>query len=287
MRELTYTNSDGLSAVISNVAPFVLTKLSGFESAKNNVYTVKSVLQDGQTATGSSLDMSERTITGLMRADTLDGLEERRRCLSRVFSAKADGTLKYECNGLTKTCACKVETLTFGDIGIRSQAFDIVLLCPNPFWQDTEESIQEIAEWIGAFEFALEIPQGTGIEMGYRSPSLIVDVNNPGDVPCGMKIVFSALGTITNPSLLNVNTQEFIKVKKTMTAGETITITTEFGNKKILDLLNGVTSRVLNIDLDSTFLQLAVGDNLFRYNADSGLDMLECKIYYVPQYLGV
>lgn len=287
MRKLTYTNADGLSATISDAVPYILQKISGFEAPKNNVYTVKSVSQDGQTATGSSLDMKERTITGTMKADSNDGLEDCRRYLSRVFTPKADGTLQYECNGLVKTCVCKVETLAFGDIGIRSQTFDIVLLCPNPFWHDIEESMQEIAEWIGELEFAFEIPQDTGAEMGYRSPSLIINVNNPGDVPCGMKIVFSALGTVTNPNLLNIDTQEFIKVKKTMTAGEIITITTDFGNKKVVDLLNGITSKVINIDLDSVFLQLAVGDNLLRYNADSGLDMLECKLYYVPQYLGV
>ncbi len=286
MRILTYTNADGLSAVISNVAPFVLTKLSGFEAAKNNVYSVKSVLQDGATATGSSLDMAERTITGIMRADTATGLEERRRYLSRVFTAKADGTLQYECGDLTKTCACKVETVTFGDVAINTQAFDIVLLCPNPFWQDAEESISDIAEWIGSFHFPLEITS-PGIEIGYHSPSLIINVNNPGDVPCGMRIVFSALGEVENPLLLNVGTQEYIKVKKTMVAGEQITITTQFGYKKVFDLLDGVTTRILNLDLDSTFLQLAVGDNLIRYNADSGLSALECKIYYQPQYLGV
>jgi len=286
MRIITYTNADGLSTVISNVAPFVLTKLTGFEAAKNNVYTSKNVLQDGATATGSSLDMAERTITGLMRADTATELEERRRYLSRAFTAKADGTLQYECGNLTKTCTCKVETLTFGDIIINTQAFDIVLLCPNPFWQDTSESISEIAEWIGLFHFPLEIP-AAGIEMVYRSPSLIINVNNPGDVPCGIRIVFTAIGALTNPSLLNVDTQEYIKVKKAMVSGEQITITTHFGNKKVYDLLDGVTTRILNLDLNSTFLQLAVGENLIRYNADSGIDNLECKIYYSPQYLGV
>lgn len=286
MRIVTYTNADGLSAVISNVAPFVLTKLSGFEAAKNNVYSVKSVLQDGATATGSSLDMSERTITGLMRADSSDGLEDRRRYLSRVFTAKADGTLQYECGDLTKVCTCKVESLTFGDIGINTQAFDIVLLCPNPFWQDVEESRVDIAQWVGSFHFPLEITTG-GIEIGFRSPSLIVNVNNPGDVPCGIRIIFTALGSLTNPYLLNVDTQEYIKINKSMAAGDQITITTQFGNKKIYSLSGGVTSRILSIDLNSTFLQLAVGDNLYRYNADSGIDNLECKIYYSPQYLGV
>jgi len=657
MRKLIYTNADGGSVEIYNAAPFFLQGISGFEAAKNNIYTTKSVNQDGATATGSSLNMSERTITGAMRADSNDLLEARRRTLSKVFTPKLDGTLRYICSDIDKVCSCKVETIKFGEIKARTQTFDVVLLCPNPFWQDIEESIQEIALWVGAFEFpepdGLEIPAaqedtgetisftdltegdkfdaltayalsqqttstqseqlfdddkatagyidntdgtvksssysnyvsklvlispstdykilgniytqpvwtvglawydsvgayisgvnyggatgngtyaspstayyvrytvnavdlavsilelnsstnidpaftplspspdypapitgtreltisdgtnsqvyetpeelwslpdgvrseynfitgsgikrtdkavfdgsadenfqwandgtltvrfyiniiipnislpisnqilaniacdklknvtsgstysldsevisaynsndsvktsifhirvlksrmpswsdsltnaekvglfktwlssnpvtviyelatptaitgtaqdipcyipqtnvsvdsgevyamtGGGIEMGYRSPSLIVNVNNPGDVPCGMRIVFSALGEVENPYLLNVNTQEYFKITKTMVAGEVITVTTHFGNKRVVDVLDGVTSTVLNIDLESTFLQLETGDNLYRYYADDGIDNLECKIYYSPQYLGV
>ena len=44
------------------------------------------------------------------------------------------------------------------------------------------------------------------------------------------------------------------------------------------------------IDIPSggnTFLELMPGDNLFRYVADKGENMLEMKIYYNNKYLGV
>ena len=40
------------------------------------------------------------------------------------------------------------------------------------------------------------------------------------------------------------------------------------------------------IDLESDFFQLAPGDNLLRYDAENGLDNLECAIYYTPKYVG-
>lgn len=50
----------------------------------------------------------------------------------------------------------------------------------------------------------------------------------------------------------------------------------------------GVKTNVFNyIDLDSTFLQLAPGDNLLRYDAESGIENLDVAIYYRPQYVGV
>jgi len=128
----------------------------------------------------------------------------------------------------------------------------------------------------------------TGIIMGLREPSLIVNALNTGNVESGMIIEFKALGTLTNPSILNVETQEFFKVNKSMVAGEIITVNTNVGAKKVIDNLNGVETNILNlIDLDSTFLQLGVGDNLLRYDADTNLDNLEVNIYYNPFYLGV
>lgn len=76
-----------------------------------------------------------------------------------------------------------------------------------------------------------------------------------------------------------------------MVAGEKFIINTNYSKKKILQELNGITTDILNyLDIvggGDTFLQLDVGDNLFRYNADSNLDNLEVNIYFSPQYLGV
>ncbi|HEX3075966.1 MAG TPA: phage tail family protein, partial [Lachnospiraceae bacterium] len=120
---------------------------------------------------------------------------------------------------------------------------------------------------------------------------LIVNVYNKGDVETGMRIVFRAKGALTNPSLFNVETREFIKINKAMTAGEVITIDTNYGKKGITLRKNGVESNILNyIDIaggGNTFLQLAVGDNLLRYNADTGADNLEVDIYFDNRYLGV
>ena len=167
------------------------------------------------------------------------------------------------------------------------QQFLITLLCPNPFWQDVERTKAEIAIWRGALEFPLELME-EGIELGFREPSLIVNIYNPGDVPCGMEIRFKALATVVNPSLFNVNTREYLKINKTMTASEVIVVTTHFGGKRVESHLNGVVTNAFNwLDLDSVFLQLDPGDNLLRYDAEEGLDNLEADIYFTPQYLGV
>ena len=127
-----------------------------------------------------------------------------------------------------------------------------------------------------------------GVVFGLRQPSLIVAIDNAGAVSVGMKIVFKANGTLTGPMLIDVETQKYFKVNKTMQAGERIEIDTAIGQKKIQGILNGVKSNYFKYrDLDSEWLQLDVGSNLFRYDADANAGNLEVFIYYSNKYLEV
>jgi len=286
MPKLTYTNERGQSIVLGDSAPLLVTKMDGIGGVQNTIYRHKTPSQDGTTATGSTLGERELTIEGVILAT--DQAVYRQKLL-QTFNPKLTGILQYKKGLVVKEIGCRAELAPAfpSDFSKNYQIFLITLLCPNPFWQDIEQIKAEIALWVGDFSFPLEMIE-VGAEMGHREPSLIVNTFNPGDVECGMRVELKALATLTNPSILNVDTQEYLKINKTMEAGEVITVTTRFGAKKVENKLNGVTTNAFNyIDLGSTFLQLDVGDNLFRYNADTNIDNLEVSIYYTPQYLGV
>lgn len=158
----------------------------------------------------------------------------------------------------------------------------------DPYFYLKNEKKVDIALWVGSFEFPIDIPGDTGIEMGYRSPSLIVNVLNEGQESTGMIIRFKALGTLTNPSLVNVNTYEELKINTTMLGGDIIEVSTFKRRKKVILLRNGIATNIFNLlDLSSKFLQLDIGDNLFRYNADEGIDNLEVSMNFTPRLLGV
>jgi hypothetical protein len=103
-----------------------------------------------------------------------------------------------------------------------------------------------------------------------------------------MRIVFRALGELENPQLFNVNTREYMKLNYTMQGGDVITVDTSYGAKNIILTRNGVETNIYRyMDVDSTFLQLDIGDNIFRYDADDGLSNLEVTVYFSQKYLGV
>ena len=170
--------------------------------------------------------------------------------------------------------------------------FKIEGYCPDPLFSEQVESKVAAASTIPMFHFPLIIsknpsPPG-GVIFGLRQPSLIVAINNSGAVDVGMKIVFKANGTLCGPSLINVYTQKYFKINKMMQAGEEITINTTIGEKKIQGTLNGITSNYFKYrDFDSEWLQLKVGDNLFRYDADENIGNLEVYIYFDDKYLEV
>lgn len=168
--------------------------------------------------------------------------------------------------------------------------FDLQIECLNPFWREEEETKEDIASWVAAWHFPCVIEKDSTKSMiyGYRAESVIVDCYNEGDVSTGMRIRFTALGTVSNPILLNVDTEEFIQINATMKTGDVIEINTKYGSKGTKLIRDGVeTDYFRYIDVDSTFMQLAIGDNMFRYDAASGVNSLEVSIFYSKEFLGV
>ncbi len=285
-----YENDNGQSIEVGYSFPYFLQGFAGQDGTSANITKVSGVDQDGSTITNVVLAERNLQLTGLITGKTKEEIAQYRGKLLRVFSPKTQGWLQYEYGDVKRRIRCQVETapkFSKENKAFNIQAFLVDLICPNPYWQDISTVKSEIAIWRSAFEFPLEIMQD-GIEIGFREPSLIVNIFNPGDVACGMRIQYKAIATVVNPSLLNINTGQQFKINRTMGAGEIITVTTDFQNKRVELNQNGVISNAFNwVDLNSTFLQLEPGDNLLRYNADDGVDNLEVSIWFTPQYLGV
>jgi len=218
--ELTYTNTGGESLTLKQSRPYFLTKIDGTGNVRQTVNTFKAPDQDGAFYISSTLDMRNITLEGTVVAETPDEAYTRRQRFLQIFSPKLRGTLLYR----GRQISCVVEEAGF-TVSTRQRIpkFFVSLLCPSPFFETPEEVREELASWIPLFEFELEIPL-TGMEFGMRQPSQIITVDNIGDVSCGCQIVFRALGTVTNPELLNMDTGEYIKLLTTMSAGDEIQV---------------------------------------------------------------
>lgn len=161
------------------------------------------------------------------------------------------------------------------------------LSASDPLIYEEAATRTDIALWRANLEFPLELPV-EGIEVGYREPSLIANVVNNGSNDTGMDIRFSSLSEVVTPQLININTYEQLKLNMTMLPGDVVEVSTYRGHRKVTLIRNNVRSNIFSkVDLSSTFLQLRTGDNLFRYDASSGLDFLEIAMTHRNTLVGV
>lgn len=289
IEKLIYSNERGESVEFSHASSYHTNEVSGLNDIRNSIYSYNSMGQDGDTYLGNRIESREIEIVGNIRERDKDTIIERRRWLSHVLNPQLKATLTYQYGDFIRIIDCKVDNAPILKRNKMFQGFTIQLLCLDPFWRELAESRDDIATWIGNIEFGeLEIPE-EGLEFGYREPSLIVNVYNAGDVKTGMRVVFRATGSVSDPEILNIDTGEFIKFNNlNLIAGDELTISTYYGKKEATLYRNGVTSDAFRfLDVDSTYIQLAVGDNLLRYDAKVNQDNLEVSIYHNNKYLGV
>jgi len=280
--------SNNKSIEITKDTSYKLVNIEGIERAELELNLVDNAHYDGSFLVSKRTRNRPISITADYKG--LNKEIERKKLIS-FLNPKNKGVLIVNYAETEKAIEYEIEDFNCPLTNIHDDlTFTVDLICPNPYWSDIAKNKVEIALWKGMFHFPLIIPKNKGIIMGLKQPSLIVNVFNKGDVETGMIIEFRAKGTLSNPSLFNVNTRESIKINKSMVAGEVIRVNTNYGEKRIENILNGVTTNILNlIDLGGgdTFLQLDVGDNLLRYDADINPSNLEINIYFSPKYLGV
>lgn len=288
--KIIYTNSRGQSVELSNSEPFIVNKIEGMGNPPTEIHTQKSPFQDGTTYIDTNLEDREIEFEVMILANNQTQLFEYRRQLCEVFNPKLGlGTLTYFYDGGSKSVSCTVDSSPVFPSGKDNRGIGYQLavfsLIGSPFWQDVTESKIEMAEVIPMFEFPLEITT-EGIEFGSISGGYKTITNN-GDVPAPLTIEFK--GNVVNPIIKDVLTNEFIKINTTIVEGETLIITTEFGNKKVvlIDVNGNELNKFGYIDLDSTFFNLKVGDNYLTYDADSGADSSNVIIKYKQLYVGV
>ena len=290
MAKLKYVNSNNESIELGNAAPFLVLTVDGLGSPQNEIYTQKSPYQDGFTVTGSSLGSRNIAIEGKIIDSNRANRHTYRNKLLSVFNPKLDGKLVINLGSTQRQIDCKVEQAPYfsSGSGQNHQDFLISLIAPNPYWQDISENKTDISTETGNIEFPLEIP-AEGLELSIRTISFITNIYNQGDVDTPIKVTLKAVGTVINPIIENLDTGEFIRVKRELAEGDTLEINTAFGNKRVEIIKpDGSRENVFHyIDYKSTFFSLEGGDNTIKYDAEVGENNLDVSIYYTPNYLGI
>lgn len=260
-----------------------------FGTIQSSRNTYKYINQVGVYVTGTTLESRTINIIGWVVADSQADMTRRKNFLNRFVNPLQQLRLHYEeyqIDGIpTKTISYGTDISTNNEVLCK---FMISLFCPDPLFHTENGTNVLIADWLPKFHFPLIIPKDKGIIMGLRSPASIATLNNDGSMPCGFVVIFEAAGTVKNPYILDILTQEKIRLVETMEAGETLRVSTVPNNKTVKKISNGVETNAFNLlDLSSTFFSLPVGETYIRYGAEEGVVNLSVEVHYDTGYLEV
>jgi hypothetical protein len=293
---ITYVNEkNGIIEFSANSLYHVdISRVVGLSDVRNVLYTASNMGTDGNTVTGSKIAARNISITGGIKipAAKKDECINAMRNLNKILNPRLKAYIIYECGNKRRVIDCRLET---APVYTRIEAlwtFSIDIFCAYPYWRDGAETAQNVAGWKGEFEFPVgggfEIKTG-GMEFARRAADAVAVIVNAGDVAGGCRIEFHARTTVKNPRVTNADTGDYMKFNGlTLNAGDTLIITTEYGNKKAVLIRDGDEINALGYwDVGGTFLQLEPGENLLSYGADENEDGLDVMIHHSNNYLGV
>lgn len=266
----------------SDGSPVEVISLDGFTDIEYNVKTTQNTGQDGETYSGAEAQKRNPVIVGTLKGD----FRTQRDRLYSFFQPRTPGTLYYweSENDAGRRATYYVESIKIDNFGV-IRGVEISLICPDPKFYALSDNLTQLAVWEGMIEWPLEIVEP--FEVTRKINSLIGNVYNPSAVPMGLTVTFRASGTVVNPSLYDVNRQELMKINTTMSAGDLIVVTTGDGNKRVTLTRGGVTTNINNLmAYPPKWLKAYQGDNLFRYNADEGIDNLSVSIVSTETFWG-
>lgn len=253
-----------------------LTNVDGMTNAANSLATINVGGMDGDFV--NNIHANPRTIIMDLRIKDTMNVEDAKRQILSIIKLKQKCALLWTQNGRTIQIKGIVESINMPRFN-NSVTMQVTLHCSEPFWEDIEDVLAEIDEFIDMHYFTtlpddmLYFPED-GIPFGEYDKIRQRTIFNDGDVAVGMDITIVALTTVTNPLIYNqegnffgIGYNQTAPINKivTMQQGDYIEISTHRGNKTVK--LNG-TSIIDKVKPQSTWLQLQAGENIFTITSD-------------------
>ncbi|MBO9596704.1 MAG: phage tail family protein [Cohnella sp.] len=285
MQSLEYINPMGERVLLGNARPYILSHIDGTGGADVEIKSTRSPYQDGSTVSGVQLADRLITLTGAVMGPTREEMYELRRKLARVFNPKLGAGRLIYTNDYRSYAATAIpdESPKFTERAANNQLFQASFTCPDPFWHDVLDSERALKYANGGMTFPWRM-RSQFTQIGYKGI-----YRNVGDESAPLLIRY--YGPAKNPVITNETTGEFIKVAYELSATDVLEINTAFGRKRVeVVAADGERINVFHwIDLDSTFFQLELGDNMLSYDSDdeSDKDVARVEIKWNNRYVGV
>ena len=257
----------------------VLTNIDGLTSQTITLDTTKTVNGIGVQINTQTVEPKNISLTGVLLGDS----SERRKDLLRTIIPCAVSQL--EIDELYTITVYPTQTPEIERYS-RNAGFSVMLRAPFPYFAVKTEKTEAMLSVTKLFKFPCKLDS---FVLGQRTQLVYKFVNNPGSVPCGFSIVFTANGDVVNPKVEHMDTGEYVMIKKTMHDGDTITYSYLDGRASVYYAQgdNSPENAFSALSIDSVPFELSPGDNPIKITAEDGYSLLDAFITFHPVYAGV
>lgn len=223
-------------------------------------------------------------------------IEDRRQQCYKYFPLKRRIKVQIETDNRTAETYGYVES-NEPDIFSKEEGAIISVLCPRSYLYGTMGEDTTFGFVDPLFQFPFSSTLAPQLNFGTITLSTEQSILYDGDAEVGIVITITATGAAAGVSISELGTLNFISIDSTkliaitgfgIMAGDVITISTVAGDKYARLLRGATTYNIINaLGPNPYWFKLQKGDNIYTYNATSGLTNLQFSIQNEVAYEGI
>lgn len=278
-KTIRYVNEDGASITFEYDTGYLINKPSGIDVVQVNLTQAQGINQVGGTVESKTVQPRPVTISGIICSNKRISQSKRKELLVSIVRPDLTGRLYADDYYLdvhvtaTPTIEAKEEFAHF----------QFSLIAPYPYWQKDEKNTVSLSGVENKFKFPWNISKP--YKFGEVMKQKFINVVNNGQLPVPFTATFFAENEVVNPKIIHVKTGETLIINKTMVANERLVVEITHNRTTVVSSVDGDVRGAL--DLDSNLFRLGVGSNVLKPEADSGLEVLDVKIDFATEKVGV
>lgn len=268
MFELILENKLGDQINFASNSAFTVTLIEGLNPPEATINLSDIALMDGAKFNSSKLNVRYINIAFAIEVNAAKNRIE----VYKVLKSKQYVKMTYNGDYRNVYIEGYIESINI-DYFEMKQIVTCSIVCPSPFFKDAQMMVNELKNVINAFHFPFASEETPELFMSYINNETGINLENDGDIDCGMIIEMYAIKAVSDPKIFNYVTQEYIGLDFDMDQGDLITIDTRPGQKTATLLRGGVETNIFNYIIQgSTWLQLSSNGGTFVYEVGTGQD---------------
>ena len=271
-----YVNANGDTVIFDYDHGYLINKPKGIDTINVSLSEVQTIDRVGKTVESATVQTRPVTVSGI-----IVGTDGNARKAALVAAVRPDipGKL-YADDYFLDVYVTATPTV---EADRKCAKFQFSISAAYPYWQKADKVAKALWGVENCFKFPWNISRA--YRFGQLQKAQYTNIANTGSLPVPFTATFTAMDTVENPKITNIQTGAFLLLNKTLEPGETVVVENTHGKTYVTSSVEGSIRGAL--DLDSTLFRLAAGDNVLKPEADSGLEQLEVQITFAPELPGV